>query len=86
MKMKMIKIILLSLCLIGCNEFDFGFYGKQSTTPATVTKRKSTHDDIIPNSNGTVQSCTSDDQCSNEYVCYKQNASIEYVGVCASIK
>lgn len=74
--MMMNKIIFLCLFLVGCNDFSFGVIGSH---PKNVTTKPTT---TTPNNNVQEYSCTTDEQCGQGLICYKQNS---YVGACARI-
>lgn len=73
------KIFIPFICLIGCKDFTVGVIGEPEPPTVTTTKRYLTPSPIP----GKGLECTTNEQCGDEFVCYKDTNS--YVGVCAKI-
>ena len=65
------KLACLCLLMVGCSDYCYASLCSDPQAPnAAVAPTVDPH-------------CTSDDQCTNGFVCYKTTAS--YVGVCAEV-
>lgn len=80
--MMKINLLLIAILGIGCHEYSFGFYG--NNVPTTSTKVSPPV--VAPTANGLIQSCTLDEQCGDNLICYKEDINKNYIGVCAHIK
>lgn len=74
--------ILLAFGLMGCQDFSFGFFGNQPTTPPNQTTNSLP---TKPSPYGELIMCINDSHCPNNLVCYKNDPN-NYSGICAEIK